>query len=190
MEKLNIFTVEELIFLNPKAKQVLWKEFPVFFKEYSFLKQASIDHALFNKFYINFLREFSQKNVQNLLDEIFGKNKVLMNYNFKNIVINTSINLTNNKRKSINNNNLLSTINNKQLTNNNNLLSTINNKQLTNNKRKSINNNYNKQLITNKQFKVDLNIENFSEKFEHILKIYPHFFCTRNAQKLDITFWR
>ena len=160
MEKLNIFTVERLIFLNPKAKQVLWKEFLVFFKEYSFLKQAAVDRALLSRIYMKFLREFAKKDSKKFLSEIFGENQVLMSYNFKNITVNTCINLDYNNRVS-------NCINNKQ--------------QLIINEQ---------QLITNKQFKVDLNLENFGKNFEEILKIYPHFFCARDAHELKITFWR
>jgi len=160
MEKLNIFTVERLIFLNPKAKQVLWKEFLVFFKEYSFLKQAAVDRALLSRIYMKFLREFAKKDSKKFLSEIFGENQVLMSYNFKNIIVNTCINLDYNNRVS-------NCINNKQ--------------QLIINEQ---------QLITNKQFKVDLNLENFGKNFEEILKIYPHFFCARDAHELKITFWR
>jgi len=165
MEKLNIFTVERLIFLNPKAKQVLWKEFPVFFKEYSFLKQAAVDRALLSRVYMKFLREFAKKDSKKFLSEIFGENQVLMSYNFKNITINTCINLDYNNRVS----------------HCNNMLNTSNKQQLIINEQ---------QLITNKQFKVDLNLENFGKNFEEILKIYPHFFCARDAHELKITFWR
>ena len=158
MEKLNIFTVERLIFLNPKAQKMLWKEFPVFFKEYNFLKQASVDRSLLNRLYMKFLKEFSKKDTQKLLDEIFGENRVLMSYNFKKNIINVCINLDYNNRES-----MLCTSN------------TSTKQQLN---------------TSNNQLKVDLNLENFGKNFEEILKVYPHFFCTRNANKLDITFWR
>ena len=88
MEILNIFTVEKLIFLNPKAKRVLWKEFPEFFKEYIVLKQAGIDSALFNKLYMKFFEKFAKKDFEQYLKEIFEPKLVNFNYNFKKTLIN------------------------------------------------------------------------------------------------------
>jgi len=90
MEKLNIFTVEKLIFSNPKAKRVLWKEFQEFFKEYIFLKQAGVDTALLSKLYMKFFEKFAQKDFEQYLKEIFKPRLVNFNYNFKNNLINVN----------------------------------------------------------------------------------------------------
>lgn len=90
MEILNIFTVEKLIFLNPKAKRVLWKEFPKFFKEYILLKQAGVDSALFNKLYMKFFEKFAEKDFEQYLEEIFGSRLINFNYNFKKIIVNVN----------------------------------------------------------------------------------------------------
>lgn len=95
MNTLNIFTVEKLIFLNPKAKKVLWKEFSNFFKEYIFLKQAGVDSALFSKLYMKFFEQFSNKNHELYLNEIFGKGNTTFNINFKKSSINVECDIAN-----------------------------------------------------------------------------------------------
>ncbi|MFW5794563.1 MAG: hypothetical protein ACOCV1_03660 [Bacillota bacterium] len=101
MEKLNIFTVEKLIFQNPKAKKILWKEFSIFFKEYTFLVKAGIDRALLQRLYINFFKELNKKNAKSYLNKIFPEQEIKFQYNFKPSVINTSCNLNSNYKNKL-----------------------------------------------------------------------------------------
>ncbi len=99
MKTLNIYNIEKLIFLNPKAKQVLWKEFSVFFKEYIFLKQCGVDSSLFSKLYIKFFEQFSKNDFELYLKKIFNEEKVNFNINFKNSIINIHIKLNDSTNK-------------------------------------------------------------------------------------------
>ena len=89
MKKLDIFTVENFIFLNPKAKKILWKEFHVFFKEYIFLKQAGIDNALLGKLYMKFFEKFYQKKYKSYIKKIFGDEEIQFDYNFNSMKLTT-----------------------------------------------------------------------------------------------------
>ena len=88
--KLNLFTVEKLIFQDPKIKEILIKDekYSSYFKEYFFLKSIGNDQSLLVKLYIKFLDEFF--NDQEKLTKLFPA-AIKSDINFKKSVQNLII---------------------------------------------------------------------------------------------------
>jgi hypothetical protein len=108
MKKLNIFTVEDLIFKNKKAEKILWNDFSDLFKEYIFIKRSGITEAVLSKLYMKFFERFYAKKSE-YIEKIFGNEVIEFSYNKESIVHNINYNILNDK---IDNIELFNNINN------------------------------------------------------------------------------
>ena len=160
MRKLTFNEIEELFFKNAEAKELLWKDFNQYYKEYNFLVKTGIDRSLLNRLFIRFIEKISKKEHEKIYFTILGKIS-------RDKILYYTITLTYNLLISINN--LLTDF----------TRPSVNiNKQLLDLNSKTINTRY-KLKSSGYLILTDNNTRN-----------YPNLSCSRTKDLVKLTFWR